>query len=200
MWLLGTPWVVQIEDCVLKPAICARRAAAGANSRLILPASQHQSQSICSFGHRTYSKGPVTEKPVVACIKRSVVCISNAEWSFRGELKPSLVEVPLSWDPQMQVIDGKIRVIRIIAAADMTFRPGRVSNQPVQTKVKISRWEHRSPAPGGVMGGGGGRGGHKQVQFWLYIGGMLGTDEIKFMEWKKKACPRQGELCRRTSL
>lgn len=35
------------------------------------------------------------------------------------------------------------------------------------------------------MGGGGGRGGHKQVQFWLYIGGMLGTDEIKFMEWKK---------------
>ncbi|OJZ89182.1 hypothetical protein ASPFODRAFT_57934 [Aspergillus luchuensis CBS 106.47] len=103
MWLLRTPWVVQIEDCVLKPAICARRAAAGANS-----------------------------------------------------LKPSLVEVPLSWDPQMQVIDGKIRVIRIIAAADMTFRPGRVSNQSVQTKVKISRWEHRSPAPGGVMGGGGG--------------------------------------------
>lgn len=32
MWLLRTPWVVQIEDCVLKPAICARRAAAGANS------------------------------------------------------------------------------------------------------------------------------------------------------------------------
>ncbi|RAK84072.1 hypothetical protein BO79DRAFT_232732 [Aspergillus costaricaensis CBS 115574] len=135
MWLLGTPW----------PAICARRAAAGANS-------------VAAHYDVTYSKGPVTENPVVACIKRSVVCISNAEWSFRGFLKPSLVEVPLSWDPQMQVIDGKIRVIRIIAAADVTFRPGRVSNQSVQTKVKISRWEHRSPAPGGVMGGGGGGG------------------------------------------
>ncbi|OJJ75730.1 hypothetical protein ASPBRDRAFT_51445 [Aspergillus brasiliensis CBS 101740] len=104
MWLLGTPWFVQIEDCVLKPAICARRAAAGANSE---------------------------------------------------ELKPSLVEVPLSWDPQMQVIDGKIRVIRIIVTPDMTCR---VSNQSVQAKVKISRWQHRSPAPRGVMGveGGGG--------------------------------------------
>ncbi|CAK44455.1 uncharacterized protein BO96DRAFT_385940 [Aspergillus niger CBS 101883] len=160
MWLLRTPKVVQIEDCVLKPAICARRAAAGANSLIFVLRAHYDSSSLRRMD---IQQGPGYRDPVVACIKRSVVCISNAEW--QGELKPSLDEVPLSWDPQMQVINGKIRVIRIIAAADMTFRPGRVSNQSVQTKVKISRWEHRSPAPGGVMGGRRGGGTHKQVQF-----------------------------------